>query len=231
MTDDGLPSGGLCDGGQGPSARRWDEAPPLGDIGERTGQHATPPGHEADTLARLLPAVAMRERAAFDALYDASVQQVYSLAVHITRQSALAENVVAEVYLQVWQTASAYEPGHGTVMAWLCTMCRRHALDAVRCRADDTPAVRGVAEDTDADPDALLALFERGSAVRDALERLSEVQRQLIVLAYFRGYTHRELAQLLSMPVGTLKAHMDRAVTAFRERVSDMNERSGRSNE
>ena len=176
----------------------------------------------ASDLAVLLTAVKAKNRDAFDKLYDTTVQRVFSLALRITRQQELAEEVVSDVYLQVWQQAGSYSPERGKVVAWLCVLCRSRALDALR--RDNTAirqAVVGLntvpeAEDLNEPPD-LLQSVEQGCAVHVALEKLNEQQRQLVALAYFRGYTHSELAAFMDMPIGTVKTHLRRAMIKLKE--------------
>ncbi len=187
-----------------------------------------PAGPETDLasdLAALLKAVKVKNRDAFELLYDATVSRVFSLALRITRQQELAEEVVSDVYLQVWQQAGSYSPERGNVIAWLCVVCRSRALDALR--RDNTAIRQAVvgfdtvpeAEDLNEPPD-LLQSVEQGSAIHAALGNLSDQQRQLVALAYFRGYTHSELAVFVNMPIGTVKTHLRRAIVKLKEKMS-----------
>lgn len=187
-----------------------------------------PAGPETDSasdLAALLKAVKAKNRDAFELLYDATVSRVFSLALRITRQQELAEEVVSDVYLQVWQQAGSYSPERGNVIAWLCVVCRSRALDALR--RDNTAIRQAVvgfdtvpeAEDLNEPPD-LLQSVEQGSAIHAALGNLSDQQRQLVALAYFRGYTHSELAVFVNMPIGTVKTHLRRAIVKLKEKMS-----------
>ncbi len=182
-------------------------------------------GSPAD-LAALLQAVASRNRAAFERLYDVTVQAVFSLAMRIARQRPLAEEVVSDVYLQVWQQAGSYSPERGTVIAWLCMLCRSRALDALR--RDQSALRQGQVgldtvpelQDPNAPPD-LLSAMEQGTAVHAALGCLTDQQRQLIGLAYFRGYTHSELAAITALPIGTVKTNLHRAMIKLKELMSE----------
>ncbi len=182
----------------------------------------SPASDSTNDLAVLLKAVKANNRDAFNKLYDTTVQRVFSLALRITRQQELAEEVVSDVYLQVWQQAASYSPERGKVIAWLCVLCRSRALDALR--RDNTAirqAVVGLdtvpeAQDLNAPPD-LLQSVEQGSAIHTALGKLSGHQRQLVALAYFRGYSHSELAAFMDMPIGTVKTHLRRAMIRLKE--------------
>lgn len=187
-------------------------------------------------LVALLKAVEVKDRTAFEALYDVTVSRVFSLAMRITRQQALAEEVVSDVYFQVWRQAAAYSPGRGGVIAWLCVLCRSRALDALR---RDNTALRQaevgldkVPEQLDSrDPSDLLQAVEQGSAVHAALRKLSEQQRQLVGLAYFKGYTHSELAAITRLPLGTVKTHLHRAMARLKELMSEEPATGGGSDE
>ncbi len=192
-------------------------------------------GSESD-LAVLMEAVKARDRSAFVLMYDATVRRVFGLALRITQQQELAEEVVNDVYLQVWRQADAYAPERGKVIAWLCILCRSRALDALRrsnMPVRQAAVDRGsVPEHNDPDPPHdLLAAVEQGSAVRSALSKLSDTQRQLVALAYLRGYTHSELARFLGMPIGTVKTHLHRAMIKLKELMSNSEYGMGDSDE
>lgn len=168
-------------------------------------------------LAEQMQAIGAGDRAAFEQLYDATIRRLYGLALRMTRVHELAEEVVSDVYLQIWQQAGDYQPGRGKVVAWLCMLCRSRALDALR---RDKTAIRQAAvglenvpepADTVAPPD-ILSSVEQNSGIHRALCQLSDEQRQLLALAYFRGYSHSELAKFTGMPVGTVKTNLHRAV-------------------
>lgn len=192
-------------------------------------------GSESD-LAALMEAVKARDRSAFAMIYDTTVRRIFGLALRITQQQELAEEVVNDVYLQVWRKADAYAPERGKVIAWLCILCRSRALDALR--RSKTPVQQAavdrgsVSEQNDPDPPHdLLAAVEQGSAVRSALGKLSDTQRQLVALAYLRGYTHSELAKFLGMPIGTVKTHLHRATIKLKELMSNSEYGMGDSDE
>lgn len=197
-----------------------------------TGQEKEP----ASQLVDMLESVQAKDRSAFESLYDATVQRTFSLAMRITRQQVLAEEVVSDVYLQVWQQAGSYSPARGTVMAWLGVLCRSRALDAIR---RDNTALRQAQVGLDAvpeqeesnEPSALLQSVEQGTAIHAALGELTEQQRQLVALAYFRGYTHSELATITNMPIGTVKTHLHRTMIRLKEIMSDVTGASGGSDE
>ncbi len=176
-------------------------------------------------LDYLLDAVKRKDRHAFEDFYDATVHRAYSLVLRITRQHEMAEEVVSDVYLQVWRQVERYDAARGNVMAWLTVLCRSRALDAVR---RNRPAVTYEIYNNDVvpeivdleQPQELLIAIEEKSAVHRALLKLSEQQRQLLALAYFRGYSHNELAQFTGLPIGTVKTQLRRTLRALRDMMS-----------
>ncbi len=172
-------------------------------------------------LGKLLQAVANKDRKAFEEFYDATAERVLSLVSRITRQIDIAEEVVSDVYLQVWRQADRFDPARGNALAWLTVLCRSRALDMLR--KINTIPTHGAApiseipelEEAEYSQDLLIAVEER-SAVHAALDRLEPGQRQLLALAYFRGYTHSELAQFTGMPLGTVKTQLRRTLNKLK---------------
>ena len=191
-----------------------------------TPQHDQAPDADGKVFEAWIAAVAKKDKSAFESLYRATVQRLYGLALRITRSPDLTAEVIGDVYLQVWQQASHYDPDRGEVLAWLTIVCRSRALDAVRrlskAAAFETPLEREQIEDC-CDPSALelLAAMEEKSALHAALLRLKDEQRQLLALAYFKGYTRSELARCTGLPLGTVKTQLRRAVTALKRFVAD----------
>lgn len=187
----------------------------------------TETGSEQDYLISLLTKVQAKNRDAFEALYDLTVKQIYSHALRITRQHELAEEVVGDVYLQVWRHGLTYNKTRGAVRAWLSVICRSRALDALRHMSAITPAGSTVTLDEIPDvedtqqPLDLLNTTEEHSALHVALGKLDTPQRQLLTLAYFRGYTHSELAAFTGIPLGTVKSNLHRTVSLLKKFMSE----------
>jgi len=157
-------------------------------------------------LRALLSAIGARDESALTALYDATASRVMALALRFTGQHEAAEEVVMDVYLQVWRQCDRYHRARGTVMAWIFMICRSRALDLLRRRDPaETHADRyalGVEPCTDSDPlDALEGLEARG-LVAKAFQGLTQVERQLLSMAFFRGLTHEEIARCTQAPLG-----------------------------
>jgi len=178
--------------------------------------------------AELMLAMARRDKAALSRLYDSLARPLYSLAVKITNDSADAQDIVQDVFLQLWLKAADYAPTRGSVFSWAATLTRNRAIDRVRMRrrraeivhesAPDIPGSdAGANENTAADA---LGLREQAGAVRSALTALPHEQRSAIELAFFTGLTQQEIAVRLHEPLGTIKARIRRGLLKLRDTLS-----------
>jgi RNA polymerase sigma-70 factor (ECF subfamily) len=176
-----------------------------------------------DPDAELVVAVARGERAALGALYDKYATFLMSLAVRIVRDRREAEDLLHDVFLEVWRTAVDYDPDRGKVRTWLAIRMRSRALDrqksarVSRQSGDDTVLDRVAAEPgaggaVDSGPDQ--------TRVRRALGGLTDDQRQVVELAYFEGLSCSEISASISIPVGTVKSRMAAAMAKLRTELS-----------
>ncbi len=173
----------------------------------------------ADTKALLL-AVAAGDRQAFTCLYQTTSRLLYAIALRITHQADLADDVLSETYLQVWRQASRFDPARGTGLAWLSVICRSRALDTLRQHRQADALTITVANQPPGDSSwgaQLLASVELSGDLHLALSQLQEEQRQLLGLAYFRDLSHRELAVHTGLPLGTVKSQLRRGMEKLRK--------------
>ncbi len=156
-----------------------------------------------------------RDEQSLAELYDCTLAKVYGLALKITRRHDLAEEVVEDTYMQAWQEVSKFDIARGPVMAWLMMICRSRAIDALRRldQAESHADPESLSNDTGkvSSPLDILLLLERESDIQIAMIGLNPLQRQLISLAFFKGYTHEEIASQMHMPLGTVKSNIKRA--------------------
>jgi RNA polymerase sigma-70 factor (ECF subfamily) len=180
---------------------------------------------EAD-LSALLARIAQRDERALGEFYDATMARVYGLALRVTARPDAAEEVAADVYLQVWRDARRYEASRGRVLAWLLTICRSRAIDSIRRRDEaqtsaDPEQLRTGEPGGEDDPQDLLLLAQRDGALHHALAQLEPVQRQLLSLAFFRGFTHEEIATHARLPLGSVKTHIRKALALLRAKLAE----------
>ena len=157
----------------------------------------------------LIREMAEGQRAALERFYDRYIQLVYNLILRIVRNSADADEVVQEVFLQAWRDAGRYDPTRGTPEAWLVTLARTRAIDALRAarRAGKHVEVSSTHEIADPAPASAARLPER-HGVSGALGALSPAQRELLEMAYYEGLTQTEIAARTGVPLGTVKTRM-----------------------
>lgn len=160
----------------------------------------------------LLRSLAAGDAAALGGFYDLYAGLVNALALRILRNTADAEDVVQEVFLQVWRDAGRFDPQRGAPGAWLCAITRTRALDRMRRRMSRREDPVEAAPPPTAVPANVEAL-----AVREALQDLSVDQRRALELAYFEGLTHTEIAARLDEPLGTVKTRIRTAMIRLRE--------------
>jgi RNA polymerase sigma-70 factor, ECF subfamily len=191
---------------------------------ERGGPHGLETADHAHVLVELVQRVSGGDRDALGGLYDLTVARLFALARIILRNTSDAEEVVCDVYTQVWQSAAEYRIERGAVMHWLLMLCRSRALDRLRRNRVRAQAVvthsaevlETEAQSLQAGPEDILDHIQQGTAVHRALETLTPVRRQLISLAFFKGLSHVEIAAECGLPVGTVKSHIRRALTTLR---------------
>lgn len=181
-----------------------------------------PRGAPAGTgLETLLQRCVRGDEQAFAQLYDATAAKVHGLALRVVRNPALAEEVTQETFLEVWRGAARYDPGRGSVSAWMLTIAHRRAVDRVRAaesasRRDSEYGGRNQAVSHDSTAEAAQASLE-AKRVRDALRTLTPVQREALELAYLSGYTHTEVATMLDLPLGTAKTRIRDGLIRLRD--------------
>ena len=189
------------------------DASPFGEASARADSAAE--------LGQLLRLASRGDQEAFAQLYDATSTRVFGLAVRIVRDRAQAEEVAQEAFLEIWRTASRFDPDKGSAHAWMLTIVHRKSVDRVRSaeastRRDMTYEQRNQTVDHDSTADAAHASLE-ARRVRNALESLTAVQREALELAYFGGYTHTEVASMLDLPVGTAKTRIRDGLIRLRD--------------
>ncbi len=170
-------------------------------------------------LDALLPAVALGDERAFDAVYDQVAGWVLGVVRRIVRDPAQSEEVMQEVLLEVWRNASRFDPALGSGAAWVMTLAHRRAVDRVRSeRSQASRELRSATALIDYDDvtEAVQARLDQ-ERVRRCLTALTELQRECVRLAYYSGYTYREVAELLGVPAGTVKTRMRDGLIRLRD--------------
>ena len=172
-------------------------------------------------LDELLGQVAQGDTAAFERLYDQVAGPVYGLAVRILRDSAQAEEIAQEVLIQVWRKAAGFDPSRGGAMTWIMTLAHHRTVDRVRSEQanaarEDQAGRREIPAAVDGVAELVLDRLDR-QRVRDCLGSLTGAQRESITLAYYDGYTYREVAARIGLPLGTVKSRIRDGLIRLRD--------------
>jgi RNA polymerase sigma-70 factor, ECF subfamily len=179
----------------------------------------------------LLRRIRAGERAAVDDLYQRFRRPAYALARRVLADDGLAEDVLQDVFVSVWRDPAAFDRARGSVASWLLAMVHHKAVDSVRreeaqrrcrARADDDLVLSAPTSARDVEEDAVTRMVSE--RVRLALGVLPSLQREALTLAYYGGYTQREVAALTGAPLGTVKTRMLAGMRRLRE---ELGERSG----
>ena len=208
-------------------ARRQDRASARTNhpVGARlTRVEAVEPGTGQDlSIESLLRDVASGDRTAFAEMYDRISSRVLGLIVRLLRDRAQSEEVMQEVFLEIWQQASKFDANRGSGMAWVLTMAHRRAIDRIRAsqkshERDLKIGIRDMERDFDQVSESVEIRVEN-ERVKRAMSRLTPLQREAVVLAYYGGYSHSEMAEILGIPLGTVKTRLRDGMIRLRDEL------------
>ena len=184
------------------------------------------PAEPPTALVDLVRGCARGRESAFAELYDRTSSRIHGLVLSVVRSPELAAEVTQEVYLQVWRQAARHDPEQGSVLAWLCTLAHRRAVDRVRSVSSERERDAGWSrrEPTVTSDEAFEGAARSLDAerVHQALGSLTEIQREALSLAYFGGYSQSEVAGLLELPLGTVKTRIRDGLIRLRDELGVM---------
>lgn len=173
------------------------------------------------TVETLLERVALGEHAAFAEMYDRVAPRVLGLIRRLLIDAAQSEEVAQEVFLEIWRTATRFDAQRGAALSWILTMAHRRAVDRVRASQaghdrDMKVGIRDLDRDFDQVTESVEIRIEH-ERVKRAMIQLTALQREAISLAYYGGYSHSEVASLLSVPIGTVKTRLRDGMIRLRD--------------
>ncbi len=177
---------------------------------------------DANILSDLIARSALKDQRAFKQLYDATSAKLYPVALRILRRQQLAEDVLQEAFVSIWQRADSFIGTECHPMTWLTSIVRNRSIDTLRAQKAEVSLTR---EDSESEGDAQMEIEDDGPTplqllvsaadarqLRHCLDGLEAAQRQSIALAFYQGLSHQELASHLAQPLGTVKAWVRRGL-------------------
>lgn len=206
--------------------------PAAGDDVAGTSAAACAPSLDDHQLAGLVLRVCDQHEPSLARLYEATSGRVHGLVLRIVRLGALAEEVVEDVFWQVWREAPRFDAARGRVLAWLLAIARSRAIDALRrnermraaeVAVDDDGTLEALAADPGRsdDPFDLVGAAQHHARLHALLAGLEPLPRQLLALAFMRGCTHEEIAEQTGLALGTVKSHIRRTLVTLRNLFAD----------
>lgn len=188
--------------------------------------------------ATLIRLIAQAQAEALAQLYDRYSRLIFSIALAMVDDHDIAEEITLDVFVRVWQKAGTYRADQAKVSTWLTHITRHHTIDVLR-RRGARPEQYNLSWDeitdgaalSSSDPQELVELSLRRARVRAAIAQLPADQKQALVLAYFRGYTQRQIAEALNQPLGTVKTRIRLAMQKLRDLLQDEQEPRDKSEE
>ena len=182
-------------------------------------EHAEQDGGD-DLASGLLERIADGDQGAFAELYDMLSSRVFGLILRVLVNRSQSEEVLQEVFLEIWQSAARFSAARGRGRTWILTIAHRRAVDRVRASQAGTDRdLRAGARDLDVAHDSVAEQAElsiEGERVVEALAALPDAQREALVLAYYGGYSQSEIATITGSPLGTVKTRMRDGLTRLR---------------
>jgi RNA polymerase sigma-70 factor (ECF subfamily) len=186
-----------------------------------TAENSPAPASPSGALESLLERVALGDQGAVESLYTAVAGSVLGLVRRVVRDPAQSEEVAQEVLIEVWRQAARFDAAQGSAMAWIMTMAHRRAIDRVRSAqaAADREHTAGLRDHSPAFDEVTEQVERRleREQVRRCLGQLTELQHESVTLAYYRGYTYRETAEVLGVALGTVKTRLRDGLIRLRD--------------
>jgi RNA polymerase sigma-70 factor (ECF subfamily) len=169
-------------------------------------------------LSRLLARAGLGDRAAFATLYERTSSHLFAVVLRINRDRAQAEDILQEVYVNVWRAASSFDAAQSQPLTWLTSIARNRAIDSLR-RQQTQPRMRAAsafADGGESEDDDVYETVADARSLAACMDQLAATQRQSLALAFFQGLSHGEVAAQMRQPLGTIKSWVRRALVALK---------------
>lgn len=172
-----------------------------------------------DDIEEMIARIALRDRSAFAALYDATSAKLFGVCLHILKSRSEAEEVLQDVYLRIWQKADGYRVTGHSPMTWLITVARNLAIDRLRKRRPEPAEASAAADlpDTQPGPEALTIARSERSRIDACIGELEHAKGEAVRAAYLDGVTYKDLAQRFDVPLNTMRTWLRRSLLKLKE--------------
>jgi RNA polymerase sigma-70 factor (ECF subfamily) len=168
-----------------------------------------------ETLAELLERIAKEDAAALRELYDLAAPKLFGLALRILSKHEWAEEVLQDSFVNIWRFAGDYRRALSAPMTWMSAIVRNRALDHLR-RVNTQETLDDLVASGDPDPEALTGVSLQARLLAGCMQQLEPAQRQAVALAYLRDQSHSEIAEVLTVPLGTIKSWIRRGLAKLK---------------
>lgn len=187
---------------------------------------------DAATDAELMALTTQGNQEALGVLYERYSRAVYSFSLRIVGDAQVAEEILQEVFVRIWQQGGSYQAARGSLITWLLSITHNLSIDEMRRRkrrpqkaeSEEPESILASLPDEGLDIEDEVWLASLRTMIQDALQQLPAAQREAIELGYFQGLTQREIADTLGEPLGTIKTRMRLGMLKLREQLSDLAE-------
>lgn len=167
--------------------------------------------------SHIIDLLQQKDKRVIETLYDQYAPNLYGIVLHIVREESLAEDVIQEAFVKIWKNGDRYQPEKGTLFTWMLNITRNTAIDHLRkLEKRGRGKIQSLENDVVIGTAALQSLNPNHIGLRDIVDKLDEKYRQIIELAYFRGYTQSEIQEELDIPLGTVKTRLRIAMRELR---------------
>lgn len=177
---------------------------------------------DTSNISRLLTRVGLGDRAAFRELYGATSAKLFGVCLRVLKNRTDAEDVLQEVYIKIWNSASAYQVSEYSPMTWLITIARNQSIDRLRSRRSDAADLSAAENLADTKPTPEQSAVRAGETdrLRQCLDQLAPDRAKAVNAVYLEGYSYQEMADRLNQPINTVRTWLRRSLISLRECLS-----------
>lgn len=174
---------------------------------------------ENDDISELLTRLVLKDRSAFNQLYDATSAKLFGVCLRIVGERSTAEDAMQEIYVKIWNKADRFRPGDASPMSWIFAIARNHCIDIIRARRNTDKPIEVVLDlaEKSPGPEAMAVNSSEGRRIEKCLSELENKKAAAVKAAYVEGYSYVELADFFEVPLNTMRTWLRRSLIALRK--------------